>query len=250
MNPKNLEKIGLTKNESRIYTTLLKLGTTKTGAILKESNINSGKIYEILNSLKIKGLISDSKINGVKFFTAESPKHLLDYIDSKKQQLNYEEKKVKEFVPQLEELRNINYQDNLSMTYSGYKGNITAVEKAYNSLNEKDEIWAMGVTNIKDKIFNRFWVHFNKKRVKDKIHTKLLFSDLGELNDEYTKMKYTQVKLLSGISPSAITIFGDKIVHIASYKKPISCILIYDKNIATSFKTFFKQLWNISKKVN
>ena len=43
-----LEKIGLTRNESLVYITLLKLGTSKTGNILKQSNLNSGKIYEIL----------------------------------------------------------------------------------------------------------------------------------------------------------------------------------------------------------
>ena len=52
MERRYLEKIGLTKNESIVYTTLLKLGISKTGEILKKSGLNSGKIYEILESLK------------------------------------------------------------------------------------------------------------------------------------------------------------------------------------------------------
>ena len=52
MNAKILEEIGLTRNESLVYLALSKIGTSKTGEILKESGLNSGKIYEILESLK------------------------------------------------------------------------------------------------------------------------------------------------------------------------------------------------------
>ena len=58
-----LESIGLTHNESIVYLSLLKRGTSKSGDILNASGINSGKIYEILESLKRKGLASESIIN-------------------------------------------------------------------------------------------------------------------------------------------------------------------------------------------
>ena len=92
MNTDNLQKIGLTKNESIVYLALLKLGTTKTGEILKFSNLNSGKIYEILESLKIKGLASESSINNIKHYTAAPSKKLLYYINQKKKELQKEEK--------------------------------------------------------------------------------------------------------------------------------------------------------------
>ena len=60
-------------------------------------------------------------------------------------------------------------------------------------------------------------------------------------------MKYTQAKVLTGITPSAVDIFGNDKVMILNYQEPCSCILIYDKNIATSFRHFFNQLWRISK---
>src|SRR3989344_4179059 len=70
METETLEKIGLTKNESIVYLTLVKSGTIKTAEILKKSGLNSGRIYDTLESLKHKGLISESNINGVKHFTA------------------------------------------------------------------------------------------------------------------------------------------------------------------------------------
>ena len=53
-----LQEIGLTRNEIKVYTSLLDLGESKTGEILKKSGLNSGKIYEILDSLQKKGLVS------------------------------------------------------------------------------------------------------------------------------------------------------------------------------------------------
>ena len=64
MDTQYLERIGLTRNESIIYTSMLKTGTSTTGKILNASGINSGKIYEILEGLKNKGLVSGTiKIN-------------------------------------------------------------------------------------------------------------------------------------------------------------------------------------------
>ena len=66
MDIKVLERIGLTRNESLVYLTLLRNGTSKTGEILKKSGLNSGKIYEILDSLEKKGMVSESSINNIK----------------------------------------------------------------------------------------------------------------------------------------------------------------------------------------
>src|SRR3990167_9727851 len=79
METETLEKIGLTKNESIVYLTLVKSGTIKTAKILKKSGLNSGRIYDTLESLKHKGLISESNINGVKHFTASPPNQLKEF---------------------------------------------------------------------------------------------------------------------------------------------------------------------------
>ena len=63
-----LEKIGFTKSEIAVYTALLKIGQKTTGEILKEAKISSGKIYEILDKLIKKGLVSYIIKNNTKYF--------------------------------------------------------------------------------------------------------------------------------------------------------------------------------------
>ena len=47
-----LRKIGLTEYETKVYIALLDLGKATSGEILQKSNLNTGKIYDILGSLK------------------------------------------------------------------------------------------------------------------------------------------------------------------------------------------------------
>ena len=53
-----LQELGLTQREIRVYLALLELGSTTTGSIIKRSEVPNSKIYEILESLQNKGLVS------------------------------------------------------------------------------------------------------------------------------------------------------------------------------------------------
>ena len=242
-----LEKIGLTHNESVVYLALIKLGTSKTGQILKTSNLNSGKIYEILESLKNKGLVGESIINNVRYFSAAHPSQLLEYLNKKKDDIDQEEKEVKSFLPELEKNRTARLDVSKAITYTGLKGIKTAADEALDSMKHGEEILAMGVTERKDKRFNTFWQGWSERRVTKKIHAKHIFSERGDYSNIFGKMPYTEVRILEGLTPVTLDIFGDKVL-ILNYNEPFSCTMIYDKNTAASFKNFFNQLWKIAKK--
>jgi len=247
MELKVLEKIGLTKNESIVYQTLLQLGTSKTGEILKKSGLNSGKIYEILEDLKAKGLSSESLINNIKYFTAAPPSQILEYIQDKKEELEQEESMVKSALPELEKLRNITTKETKSVTYAGLRGIKTAADEALAAMKPGEDILAMGVTELKDEKFNRFWERWQIQRISKKIPQKMIFSEKSQYYKKFTKSRYTQAKVLVGITPVTVDIFGEDKTLILNYGESPSCILIYDKNTAQSFRQFFTQLWKLAK---
>jgi len=247
MEIKLLEKIGLTHNESLVYLTLIKLGTAKTGKILQASNLNSGKIYEILESLKSKGLAGESIINNVRYFSAAHPSQLLEYLKKKKEDIEQEERDIKVFLPELEKSRGAHLDISKAITYTGLKGIKTAADEALDSMKHGEEILAIGVTEKKDKRFNTFWQGWSERRVAKKIPAKHIFSEKGEYSHVFDKIPYTEVRILEGLTPVTIDIFGDKVL-ILNYNEPFSCTMIYDANTAASFKNFFYQLWKIAKK--
>lgn len=247
MESETLEKIGLTKNESIVYLTLVKSGSIKTAEILKKSGLNSGRIYDTLESLKHKGLISESVINGVKHFTASPPNQLKEYFQERLNQLKKEEPIIEEAIPQLNKLRNTIIGESRSTIYTGLRGLKTAVDEAFERVGKDEEILAMGVTSLKDETINRFWINWSPKRIGEKIVAKHLFSESSDFYKKFKGMKYTEAKILEGITPVTIDIFGTNTVLIMNYKEPISCISIQDKNTVQSFRQFFYQLWKITK---
>jgi len=247
MDIKALEKLGLTNSESKVYLALLKIGTSKTGHILKHSGLNSGKIYEILESLKEKGLISESGINKVRHFSAAPPSQLLDYLNRKKEEIENEESELKKELPSLEKIRNEGIKETKAVTYLGLKGIRTAANEALNSMKMGEEIIGMGVTDKKEKKYNDFWLGWTERRVQKRIVAKHLFSERGDYFNSFKKQKFTESKVLTGLTPVTVDIFGEERVLILNYNEPASCTMIYDKNTAESFRTFFYQLWKIAK---
>ncbi len=58
MNTAILEKAGLTKNEIKVYLTLVEKGESTSGPLIRAIGINSSKVYESLERLPKKGLVN------------------------------------------------------------------------------------------------------------------------------------------------------------------------------------------------
>jgi sugar-specific transcriptional regulator TrmB len=243
----NLEYIGLTKNESKVYLTLLKIGTAKSGNILQSSGLNSGKIYEILESLKEKGLISETVIDNKRNFTAAPPKQLISYIDKKRKELDDKEKTLKITIPQLEKLRSETLPQKKILTYIGFRGIITAAEEALENTSKGEEILSMGVSDINSK-YQFYWNKWEKLRQQKRISARYILSEKGKIYNDLKKEKNIQTKILSLKTPVGVDIYGKDKVLILHYQEPVSCTLIYDEHTAQSFRQFFEPLWNIAKK--
>jgi sugar-specific transcriptional regulator TrmB len=245
MHEKLLEDIGLTKNESLIYLALLKISKSKSGEIIKEAKISGGKIYETLNKLIEKGLVKVIIENGVKHFIANNPKTLLNYLKEKEENLKAKEVELEKLIPSFENLISINTNNELVSLVKGFRGTSVII---YESLEKtKDSISIMGIRSNKEEKFNRFWINWHKKRIELKKEAKIIFSDKGSSYWKFfKKLKYTKLKTLSHLSPSAIMIIDDN-TFIFSYEKELTCIHITSKPITNSILNFFEDLWKISK---
>ena len=226
MNEQLLEEIGLTKGEIRVYLTLLKLGETTTGKIIEGAQISSGKIYEILEKLIKKGLASYIIKEKTKYFSAASPNRILDYLHEKEKNI---EEKEQELLKELQTLLSIEkaekkeYETNL---FKGFKGIQTAIFEALEDLTEKDEILAMGIISHKKEQYNLLWQRWHKERIDKKIICKAIFSDKNtDYYKSFTKMKFTEVKVLKGITPSAIDVMGKRVL-VFTYGEEASCLSI------------------------
>ena len=239
-----LVQVGLTQNEAKAYLALLRLGKSTSGKIIEEAGIASGKIYETLQKLIEKGLIEAVVENGVKQFHAGNPKSLLLYMKEREEQISVQAKQLAQIIPSLEEMKRWEELPEGVFLVKGMRGIKPMV---YDVLTQtEEEIKIMGVRSVKQKMFNTFWLHWHTQRMALGKKARVLFSDRGEYWQKFMSMKYTQVRSLSTVSPSAMMILGEH-VFIFSYEEEFTCIHILSGQVAKSFDAFFESLWMVGK---
>jgi hypothetical protein len=131
--------------------------------------------------------------------------------------------------------------------FKGLKGIQTAIFEALENMQKGEEVLAMGVRSTKDEKYNILWEKWHNERLRKKINCRILFSDKGsEYYKLFSKMSYTGVRIVEGLTPSAIDIIGKRVL-IFTYGEEPSCLSIYDGEIAQSFRTLFESLWRFAK---
>lgn len=248
MNEKLLEEIGLTQGEIKVYLTLLKTGETTTGKVIDKAQISSGKIYEILDKLIKKGLVSYIIKEKTKYFRASSPNRILNYLHEKEEVLKEKEQEMCRELPSLLALEKSTKKETEIHLFKGFRGVQTAIFEALSDLTNKDEVLGMGIFSKKPEQFNILWPKWHKERIRKKIKCRMLFSEKGtEYCTLFKKMKYTEVRFILGLTPAAVDVMGNRALIFTHGKDP-SCLSIQHPEIVQSFKTFFETLWKTAGK--
>jgi len=243
-----LAKIGLTQNEIKVYLALLALGESKTGEILKKSELNSGKIYEILDSLMKKGLVSFAEKDNIKRFSPADPKRVLDYLEEKKKDIENQEKEYHNILPDLLKKAEFSKPESKIEIFTGIKGMKTAYNKEL-KFPSSNTLYVLGVTSSKQytkKVWNFFINNHQPKREKSGYKIRKLLNIESKKEKRFHE-KNAEIKYLPYGTFVSINAIGN-LVTIGIFSEEPICISIEDKKVATSFKEQFKLLWKIAKK--
>ncbi len=240
-----LAAIGLTKGEAKVYITLLKIGESTTGKIIEEAGLSSGKIYEILEKLIKKGLATYIIREKTKYFSAATPKKILEYLEEQKKDIEEKKKEIEILIPSLIKLQEAGTKGSFALIYKGMEGLKTVSYDDLDNISGKEEILIIGISARRDERILNFWDKWTKERVRRKIMLKVIAAS-PEAGDRYKGAAFTEVKVLetSGISP--IGIYGDDRITLYGYST-LTFISIRDPEIAKSFREFFYSLWKIAK---
>ena len=231
-----LEQLGLTKNQSSVYLSLLKLGSTTAQNIIKESGLHRSRVYDSLERLEDLGLVSFVVKDFKKYFQAANPEKLLDYIDEKKEIVN-------QIIPELKKLEGMKKEEINASIYKGKEGIKTIHSEM---LKEGKEVYVLGAKGMIFKELPYFIPHFEKERLKKKIKFILIYDkkEIKDFEKEIVKRKLFEGKSLpDGFeSNSVVNIFGNK-VAIVLWKDYPSAFMIDNKDVANSFRKWFNLIY-------
>lgn len=239
MDIKILQEIGLSATETKVYLALLELGSGLAGKITKKSEVNRTNVYDALERLIEKGLVSYVISSNRKVFEPVNPERLKDILTEKQEKLD-------SIMNELSSKYKANNTEEEATIFKGKKGIKSIFEDV---LKEEKDLFAYGTESHFADMFPAYQKYWNKRRVKSKIRLKMIYNKKVKERKIEEHLKLLEMRFLPKQYdfPSTIIIYGDKVVTIVWSELPFG-FMIKSKEIAKSNMNFFEILWKIAKK--
>ncbi|MFA6269077.1 MAG: helix-turn-helix domain-containing protein [archaeon] len=235
-----LEEFGLNPKEAELYLIMHKNGHSTAAELSKKTSILRQTVYDVLDKMISKGIVSQSTTNDTKVFAVVDPKVLLQMLENKRKMLT-------QALPEFADVAVDSKNAHTVQTFVGYKGlksiwdDMLVVGKDTYFIIDYDvfgqlfkELFIQNF--IAKRIEKGFWHHviFTSKTTP-KIYEK---SEPERLRDVRYLLKLTNFK-------STVFFYGDKMGFFTTGEQP-SAILIENKDAVASMRSIFKALWEES----
>ncbi|NQU78134.1 hypothetical protein HQ545_00010 [Candidatus Woesearchaeota archaeon] len=248
MNLDVLKEIGLTDGQIKVYLALLKLGSTTTGPVIDESGIAKSIVYNILEKLIEKGLVSYVLKNGIKHYTAESPSRILDYLKKRTAQLEAKTKDVEDLIPLLTQMQKPEKKIEVQV-YEGFKGVQTCYEHHIARLKRGDELLALGILAHQEPRYHQYWMRYHMKRIKLGFKNRMLFNTDTPREVLVNRNSYkdcdSRYMVRDLKTPSWVMIYKDTAAIFLQNKDLV--VEIVNQEIADTFRAYFEDYWRDTK---
>jgi HTH-type transcriptional regulator, sugar sensing transcriptional regulator len=237
---KILINYGLTEKQAKIYLACLELDSAPVQKIALKSALPRTTVYEVLELLKRKSLVSYFLKKKVKYFTAQDPNKLIKIAQNNVDDL-------KESLPQFNAMFGQSRNKPTTRFYEGKQGMKIILEEI---LDEAKEIMSfVSADDLFSELGDDFY-KFVEKRFKKKIPVKVLFSQDTPKARERQKLgpsQLRQVKILSGEfeHQGQVLVWGNKIAMF-SFTNDYVAVVIESKNLAQVQRAMFNYLWDLA----
>ncbi len=233
-NKEVLAELGLSEGESSVYLALLRLGESQVNKIKIHTKMHRTTIYDFLDSLAKKGLVSYVVKNNIKFYSAAPPSKLEDIIKEKREHLE-------EIIPSLLKLATLEKKSLKVEVYEGAEGFKTFIKRM---LERKSELLAFGIdeSQFESRFPYVLKTYFKKEEelgLRERLITRKGIPFIyKKKNLEY---RYIDDKFFS---PIPTLTWGSLVIFIIW--EPLTIIIIYNKDLADAYKKHFELLWKIA----
>lgn len=238
MNKEILKKIGLTDSEIEVYLDLVKHGESLASEIASRIKISRTYVYDAIQNLIDKGLITYVIKSNRKYFKALEVKKLLEYLDEKTSQLQKQKEEVNKLIKELKVFQKPIKEKPIVEIFEGREGLKTILNDIVKI--GKDSIGWGATDRIKNYLPGWFLERYIKEREKKKINLRQLYvQDTEVLKSLRAKFKVLPKEFSSPVTFGA---YGNRIIIFFWSEIPI-VIRIRNKEIADSFRKHFEFLW-------
>lgn len=242
MDYKDLQDVGLTETEAKIYLASLELGETSVSRIARQSSIKRTTVYLSLENLMQRGLMSAIKKNSKTHYFAEDPRNLERLMEEKKQ-------KVSNLIPQLLSFTNLIDKKPTIRYFEGTEGIKEVLNDALNYPDQEVCTW-YSETYISDFSASFFSDYYVPARKAKKISVRAILPD-NEFMWKLSESNEHSLRRTRFFSPEVykvsveIMIYGSNKLSIMAFKEKFA-LIIESQKIFESFRGIFETMWQFA----
>lgn len=245
---KELQDIGLSEKEARVYLALLELGQNTAEKLAKHAKVNRSTTYVQLESLMKMGLVSTHEEGKKTVFAPESPQLLQRFITMQKDRIEARERDLANLLPALMQQYESAGERPVVRFFPGKDG-ILSVREEVLLMKDKKLFVILSSENMQ-KIFSKGELEgYTERREGLGIHSHAIYT-----KEEYFQKAMPEINELTDhrlLKNSPLTIdiriFDDK-TAIFSLEGTLFAMVIESKQIASSMRNIFNILWACGEK--
>ena len=239
-----LQQLGLSKNEAAIYEALLVNGESSVDVIARKSKVYRRNVYDSINRLMEKGLVFEIIESREKRYQAVEPDKLMELLQEK-------EAVLAQIMPDLKKKYQAIPHDQDVYIYRGpegwknYMSDMLRISEDAYFVNAKGAWLDQRVQTA----FPQFAAQAKKKGIT-----------FHHLFDHEVKSEFPEILEHVGnhykflpkgyAAPAAVDIFGNRVyllsdIHIGGFDDDFAITVIVNQQIADSFRSWFKLIWDL-----
>ncbi|MGB9748699.1 MAG: TrmB family transcriptional regulator [Candidatus Woesearchaeota archaeon] len=237
-----LEELGFSKNEIKVYISLLETGSATAGKIADKSKVHRTNVYEALNRLIEKGVVSYIIKNKIKYFEANDPISLMQVMKEREEKLN-------QIIPELSLKKKFSEKRDVAHLMEGIQGVKAVTEDILRCVENNGFVLTFGCPKDISKRMKNFIDYYHKRRISKRITQIHIYNENAKERIAYlNKLPYTKADYLPKEynSPATTTIYDNKVSFWIWDEVPL-VILIESKKMADAYRKYFWLLWSLTK---
>jgi sugar-specific transcriptional regulator TrmB len=232
-----LGKMGFSPSEIRLFMHLNRNGAGYATRLSQETGLNRTNVYEALDRLVAKGLVSFVTQNNVKWYAANPPESVLSLIQMKEEELAGIKK---DLVFEINILKpNPSRGELEARIFVGKYG----LRMLFEEILEKGKPISVIASKLQfSEFFGPYFEAWHKARIQKGIKQRSIFP--RSLKSKLKDRKLLQYRFSDdeSINPTTTILYGENCLFIQWAKEPIA-IKIQNKDVAHSHLNYFNRLW-------
>lgn len=249
-----LEQLGLSDKEARVYLAALELGSAPVQKISHKAKVNRATTYVIIDSLIEMGLMSSFEEGKKTIFVAEQPERLLDILKDQRSNLEKKIQHLQERMPEFKSIFNAIADKPKVKYYEGVEG-LKSVQRDFQESIENE---GMIFTFLPYDEFQHSTLltqlnEVRRSRVEKGIKYRIIYTSKTGRKVEYERrgrellQEFYYVENERYPFRGGMNIYGKK-VFLIDYLGRMSGVVIENGTIAQLMKCLFLLIWDSQKK--